>query len=121
MSSSILCFARFVLESNKMKEAGRPRSFLPNKEGRVSLSGVDELDDHEIRDVGQCVADERRKSLYGWECLCRESVTNLGLALEETEDVCNAPHANIINWPASQEDARGVRVKLVRLATLHTA
>jgi hypothetical protein len=76
----------------------------------------------QIVEVGQCIAKKMGKeTVCGWECLCTDNVTGVGLRLQEDDNVCGAPHANIVDWPCRQEDSRRLQNMLVRLSSLITA
>lgn len=114
-----LCLARFAFESNRVKPRGRVRSFLPNKEGEVSVACTDGMGHCEIAKTGQCLAElANKETVHGWERLCRDTVTEVGLRLRDDEDVCGAPHASIVDWPSAEEDVRQLQEDLVERSTL---
>ena len=77
------------------------------------------MDHHKIVDVGQCIAKELgKKTVCGWEYLCMTDVMGVGLRLQSDDDVCGAPHANIVDWPPQQEDSRRLQNMLVMRSSL---
>ena len=77
------------------------------------------MDHNEIVGVGKCVAGTMGKEdVCGWECLCMIDVTGVGLRLQEDDDVCGAPHANIVDWPPREEESRRLQNMLVLRSSL---
>lgn len=110
ISTEEKCFARFAVEKDKLNESRvHHRLFQPKQDG-VSVETVDGLENDEIREAGNQVAEKRGKTLIGWALICRFDVEKIGLTIVVDRDP-HPRHATIRSWP---EDA-DIRVELQKL------
>ena len=92
-------FARFALESNKIKkDRVPPKLFEPRKNRTLSVQVIDGLDCLSIKRIGKSVANASGKRIYGWAEITKSAIEDVNLKL----CVDNNPHcghATIRCWP----------------------
>ena len=92
-------FARFALESNKIKNDRVPQKlFEPRRDRTLSVQAIDDLDCQSIKSIGKRVANTNRKYLYGWAEITRSVIEGANLKLCVDNDP-HCGHATIRCWP----------------------
>ena len=112
------CFARFAVESNKINEDRvHPSLFTPTKDGTLSVETINGRDCDSIIAAGTRVAEQRRKTLYGWAKITRRVIEDTDLIV----CVDNNPHeghATIGGWP-KERNIRRDKQKILATACCH--
>ena len=104
-------FARFGIERDKItKNRVHHKLFEPRKDGRLSVQSIDSLDRPQIEEIGERVARESNKTLYGWAVITRSLVDEIKL----TVCIDNNPHighATLTGWP----EERNLRLDIQKI------
>ena len=98
-ANSGVLFARFGIESNKIKKNKTSyKLFEPKKDMTLSVQNIDDLDCPQIKVIGESVAKENNKTLYGWARFTRSLVEDINLILC-IDNIPHDGHAIISGWP----------------------
>jgi hypothetical protein len=110
---------RLVFDKNRLKPHRRYESFEPNCNQELSVCGIDGLSHAETVTLGDCVASmSGRSQMRGCESLCKSDFCDLGLRMEKTDPVCDAPHFNVVGWPHHSDDLYELQLSFVQRSRL---
>ena len=107
--------ARFLFQSNhfsKANEIVRPSAFLP-RNGETSVFDIVDLEDADIRSVGDDVGVARGKPPKGRGEFQYDDAESVGLAFER--DDIPPRHGNLVGWPDDGSELKA-RQKAVAVA-----
>ena len=105
-------FARFALESKKIKKDRVPHKlFEPRKDRTLSVQAIDDLDCPTIKSIGKSVAENSKKNFYGWAEIKRSVIEGVNLKLCVDNDP-HCGHATIRSWPEEKGDRLLLQQKL---------
>lgn len=107
--------ARFIVNGNEMRADGtvRPQLFLPYKRVTLSVNRLRDASPSETWTIGQQVAAERGKTLYGRVDLrakyCRHPPLDV---IPQPILPHNPNHADIVGYPERKDEQLSLAVKL---------
>lgn len=107
--------ARFIVNGNEMRADGtvRPQLFLPYKRVNLSVNRHREATLEETWAIGQQVAAERGKTLYGRADLRASSCRITPLDVVPQPILTHNPnHADIVGYPARKDEQLSLAEKL---------
>ncbi|HDZ61857.1 MAG TPA: hypothetical protein ENH40_01770 [Nitrospirae bacterium] len=106
--------SRFILENHTRKDGSvRWQAFKPPRDLRLSVFRTSDVAEADIWDIGlRMVAEPQDKILVGKADLIALVVRNHGLDVVSQEPP--ERHADIINWPAREEERSEIAMKLAR-------
>lgn len=112
--------ARFIVNSNEFRksdESVKPKLFMPYSRVELSVTRLRDCTEKELWSVGEKIARERERALYGRSDVrasaCRTET--LEVAADPLQD--NPNHANITGYPEAKEDQLAVALKLAAAAS----
>jgi len=112
---------RFIVEGSKYartKNSVRYSAFIPAPNGETSVFRVSTITLDETWEIGEMVADQRGKTLYGKADVGVAVIENTGLRVEP--DTRPHPlHANIIDWPTEKSEQKLMAMKIADEAALY--
>ena len=110
--------ARFAVHSNELKPNRiNPKLFRPTREGKVSVSRIEDKTQEETIEEGKRVVRARRGAdiLYGWAEISTREVHNIGLRVDDDDDPPG--HSSIVGWPEEEQKSAGYQQELAKRAT----
>lgn len=112
--------ARFIVNSNEFRKSDdsvKPKLFMPYVRVELSVNRHRDCSEAEMWEVGEGVARERGRHLYGRSDIvasaCR--IETLDVAADPLEG--NPNHANITGYPEAKADQLSVALKLAGSAS----
>ena len=107
-----ILFARFALESNKIKKNTVPHKlFEPRRDRTLSVQAIDGLNCLSIKSIGKSVANISGKRIYGWAEIKRSVIEGVNLELcVDNNPRCG--HATIRSWPEELGSRKLLQKKL---------
>lgn len=99
--------SRYILQSNHFRKTDntvKPDAFIPHPHEDLSVTRHLDLDQDEIKTIGEYVASQRNKTLYG------RAINQASVYFDHKLEVVPAPvlpnnpnHANVRGWPSGKE------------------
>lgn len=112
--------ARFVFESNRIRKdkTVKPDAFMPNINLETSVTIKSDLSDLRLWEIGQIIATNMNKPLYGHADIIAADVRkNSVLDIVPKPETDNPNHANIIGWPEDKDKKKILAQELAAVAT----
>ena len=112
--------ARFVVYSNEFRKSDKsikPKAFMPYSRVELSVNRHRESSEAELWSVGEQVASERQRSLYGRSDIAATSCRIAPLDVEARPLPANPNHADVIGYPPKKEDQQSLALMLVASAS----
>jgi len=93
--------ARFILHKRYIRNDGtlKPDSFIPHPHPDLSVTRHIGLEESSIWAIGEGVAIQQSKTLYGRGDVLASDFRSLKLRVDADPIPGNAHHANVTNWP----------------------
>lgn len=107
--------SRYILQSNHIRKADstvKPEAFIPHPCEDLSVTRHLDLDQESIWSIGEDVALQRNKPLYG------RAVNQALTYFEHKLKVLHAPvsgnanHANVTGWPSAKEAQKIIAIEI---------
>jgi len=97
----------------------RHNAFMPNNAGETSVYRTISLNDEKIYDLGErYVAPMRKKPIRGWAKILASRITEQELRVDP-KLIPHYRHANIVDWPESNNENKVKALKLASKSELH--
>lgn len=109
--------ARFILFGRWLRsdQTVRPDAFIPHPWPDLSVAHHLGLDEEELWQIGQNVADQRTLPLYGRADIRARSIRKYRLDIQPTPEPIN--HANITGWPKEKPAQKIIAQEIAAAAT----
>jgi len=111
------CLARFILFQKWVRtdQTVRPDAFIPHPYPDLSVTRHTELSNAELWQVGQRIANNRSRTLYGRADIQALEVKKRSLCIQPTLTPKN--HANINGWPVDKPAQKMIAQELAAVAS----
>ena len=102
--------ARFIFYRRYFRDDNtiRPEAFIPHPYNDLSVTRHLNLNESQLRDIGESVALESDKTLHGRADITAKVVSNLTLSTNPDPTPNNPNHAIIIGWPEEKSKQKTV-------------
>ncbi|MEC4805927.1 MAG: hypothetical protein SAJ12_12780 [Jaaginema sp. PMC 1079.18] len=106
--------ARYVLQSRHFRKdlTPRPELFMPHPHQDLSVTRHRDATKDEIWQIGQDVANQTGKRLYGRFDIQAKDCQFESLTVEAKPVVNNPNHADITGWPLSKPEQKAIAQKI---------
>lgn len=106
--------ARYILYSRWVREdqTVRPEAFIPHPYPDLSVTRHTGISEERLWQIGQEVAQDVGRTLYGRADLTTQTVRSAELDPISAPTAENANHVNIVGWPANKAEQKSRAQKL---------
>jgi hypothetical protein len=112
--------SRFIIQSNQIRTSDKTvkyTAFMPAPNGKTSVFRTSGLQEEDIWEIGNNVAVQRQRNLYGRADVTAGLVFGVGLSIEA--DDIPPRHANLTDWPDESSKQMAIALELAASARLH--
>jgi hypothetical protein len=112
--------SRYIIQSNQIRTSDKTvkyTAFMPAPNGKTSVFRTSGLQEEDIWEIGNNVAVQRQRNLYGRAEVAAGQVFDVGLHIE-ADDV-PPRHANLTDWPDESSKQMAIALELEASAQLH--
>jgi hypothetical protein len=103
--------ARFVLSSNHVRRADstlKPDAFIPHPHLDLSVTRHRSATEDELWSIGEGIAGERRRTLYGRGDVIVSAFTIRSLTVRANPTPGNPNHADVGDWPIEKSAQKNI-------------
>ena len=112
--------ARFVLQSKHFRRSNmtvKPDAFVPHPDVKLSVSRHLHATEDELWSIGQSVAREIGKTLYGRADILASDCKRQNLAVRAAPVEENPNHADVSGWPSDYDMQKAIALEIAATAT----
>lgn len=112
--------ARFIVFSNEFRKGDKsikPKAFMPYSRVELSVNRHRDSNEPELWTIGERVAKDRKRSLYGRSDIVASACRVASLEVEARPLPGNPNHADVTGYPPKKEDQQSLALKLAAAAS----
>lgn len=112
--------ARYVMQSSHFRNSDltvKPNLFIPHPYQELSVTRHRDATESEIWAVGEDVAIQQGRTLYGRTDITAQNCTVDSLKVAARPFPNNPNHADIEGWPSDKQDQKAIALQLAASAT----